>query len=73
MDYKWTEIPPDELVCSICHLVARNPRQHAGDGCGRMFCEACVAPYQEQEKCPACMQALTLSEDVKSKLSHLMS
>ncbi len=70
LDLHWLEDPPDDLKCLICLCVARNPRQHPGEGdndCGKIFCQGCIAEYQnEHSTCPNCRQSLTVFKDAKS-------
>ena len=70
-DYNWTEDPPDELKCSICLSVARDPKQHGGDGCGKVFCTSCITEHQRvtSTSCPVCGNTLChsrLFKDIKS-------
>ena len=47
--------PPDDLVCMICHLVAREAQQTVC--CGKVFCRSCVEEIQTRlgsYRCPNC-------------------
>ena len=72
-DYQFVE-EPDSLKCLICLLVARDPQQHGG--CGKLFCQSCIAAYQTQrDDCPHCRQPFSsdsgrtmLFNDFKSEI-----
>ena len=38
-DYNFTDVP-DDLICQVCHCVARQP--HQVDCCGKIYCKACI-------------------------------
>ena len=66
-DCKWVTTPPDELLCQICLCVARDPHQHGNRGCGRVFCECCIAKHKRDHKnCPNCRKHLTTFGDERS-------
>ena len=71
-DYQWITEPPDELKCAICISVARDPQQHGGSGCGKVFCSSCLKEYG-RTSCPICRLELTLFQDVRSKLVYYMT
>lgn len=60
-DYSFVAAP-DDLVCQVCHCVARNP--HQVDCCGKVYCFVCIErlrrkrahSYNENSliKCPNC-------------------
>ena len=68
-DYQWITEPPDELKCAICISVARDPQQHGGNGCGKVFCSSCIEDYNSKS-CPICRMKLTLFKDVRSKYNY---
>ena len=43
--------PPEELVCLICHHVAKEA--HQVECCGKVFCETCIKSVSN-DKCPNC-------------------
>ena len=52
-DFDFLEQLPDELTCSICQLVLRDP--HLTSCCGHHFCQSCVARIlAEWNPCPLC-------------------
>ncbi len=64
-DHKWLEDPSEELICLS---VAREPQQHGGKGCGKLFCESYISEHQKgSTNCPHCRENLTLFADVRSK------
>ena len=51
-DLNFTE-PPDDLVCMICHLVAREAQQV--ECCGKVFCRSCIEKVRTRlGSCPNC-------------------
>lgn len=47
--------PPDDLVCMICHLVAREAQQT--ECCGKVYCRLCVEEIRKRlgsYRCPNC-------------------
>ena len=45
--------PPDDLVCMICHHVAKEA--HQVECCGKVFCETCIKKAKETiGSCPNC-------------------
>jgi len=57
-DYDYVTLPPDNLVCVICHYPACDPVQ-TNDCCGCTFCRRCITKYQRVEiidstRCPYC-------------------
>ena len=55
-DFDFLEEPPEDLNCSVCLLVLRDP--HLTSCCGNHFCESCVEKLKEgTSPCPLCMDA----------------
>ena len=52
-EYSYITEPIDSLKCLICLDVARDPMQHAENGCGKLFCEECWDKHNKR-KCPNC-------------------
>ena len=53
--YDFTATPPDDLTCSICLCVFRDP--HLTSCCGKHYCEACVSRVKSDRKpCPLCKE-----------------
>ena len=53
MDFSFVQPPPDDLICSICLLVQREPVLTSC--CGNHFCNSCVQKVKlEQRPCPLC-------------------
>lgn len=53
MDLNFVHTPPDDLICSICLLVHRDPVLTSC--CGNHFCKSCVEQVRsEQRPCPLC-------------------
>ena len=50
--------PPDEYICLLCHLLARDARQV--NCCGKIFCQSCLAIIAKtsQFSCPCCHMPL---------------
>ena len=45
--------PPDELVCMVCHHVAKEA--HQVECCGKVFCKTCIMEVNERMgSCPNC-------------------
>ena len=55
-DISLFEGAPQELMCPIGGGVMVEPRQIAVDGCGHIFCEACIVRWQNDcgNNCPSC-------------------
>ena len=48
--------PPDDLLCMICHHVAKEA--HQVECCGKVFCETCIKKTKERiGSCPNCRAA----------------
>ncbi|XP_019856710.1 PREDICTED: TNF receptor-associated factor 6-like [Amphimedon queenslandica] len=47
-DYFFLEEPPSDVVCPICHLVAREPQQVSC--CGKIYCQSCFSELESQSK-----------------------
>ena len=55
-DKNFVSEPPDDLMCLICHTVAREPQQTECD-CGKLFCKTCLEGLSQSyngDKCPTC-------------------
>ena len=51
-DLSFTD-PPDDLLCMICHHVAKEA--HQVECCGKVFCETCIKKAKERiGSCPNC-------------------
>jgi TNF receptor-associated factor 4 len=60
------ESPPDEFVCLICHLVARDPQQLLC--CGKLCCSSCLQESKKHtNKCPQCRKRLRSFQDIRGK------
>ena len=65
---KFLEEPSNDLKCLICLCVARDPLQHGGEGCGKIFCRVCITEYQKRSKtCPNCRREIVTFRDVRSE------
>ena len=54
-DYDFVSNPPDELNCSICLSVLRDP--NLTDCCGNHFCQLCIRRLKSEGKpCPLCQE-----------------
>lgn len=55
-DHTFVDDPPDDTICQICRLVARDPSQM--DCCGRIYCDSCLDQLSEYSStwlnCPNC-------------------
>ena len=55
-DYELVDIPPDRLICKICHLPSRNP--YLSVCCGHVFCKSCLDDVKKAtaiiKACPVC-------------------
>ena len=50
---KFVDVPPSDIVCSLCNLVARDPRQM--ECCGKVFCRICIEKARNSSNlCPHC-------------------
>ena len=63
-DNSFIAVPPEDLTCLLCTLVARNPRQSTCK-CGRIYCQTCVEKLQASysNRCPTCRETLHTFED----------
>ena len=72
-DFDFVEQPPDELTCSICQLVLRDPQLTSC--CGHHFCQSCVAQIlAEWSPCPLCKEGsftTFLDKSFQRKVSEL--
>ena len=66
-DVDFLSKPDDSLNCTICLLVARDPRQHGK--CGQLFCQTCLKKYIKLKKnCPYCKEGYAkFFQDNRSK------
>ena len=65
-DHNFIESPPDEFVCLICHLVARNPQQLLC--CGKLCCNSCLKESRKHtEDCPQCRKRASSFQDIRGK------
>ena len=54
-DYEFVTNPPDELICSICLSVLRDP--NLTSCCGNHFCQSCISRIKnERNPCPLCQE-----------------
>ena len=54
-DYEFVSNPPDELICSICLSVLRDP--NLTSCCGNHFCQLCISRIKnERNPCPLCQE-----------------
>ena len=69
-DHQFLDPPPDELLCLICTLVARDPQQTIC--CGKVYCKVCVDELAEHsDKCPQCREEINCFPDKRSKFREL--
>ena len=55
-DHSFVDPLPDDLMCMICHHVAREA--HQVECCGKVFCKACITEVNERMgSCPNCRKA----------------
>ena len=65
-DHKFVDPVPNELLCLICLLAARDPQQSTC--CGKVFCETCVDELKKHSnKCPGCRGDMKCFPDKRSK------
>ena len=54
-DYQFLEEPSEDLKCSVCLSVLRDP--HLTSCCGHHFCETCIKPIKSgTDRCPLCQE-----------------
>ena len=54
-DFDFIEEPPEELNCSVCLLVLRDP--HLTSCCGNHFCQSCIEKLKQSTcPCPLCKE-----------------
>ena len=54
-DYEFVSNPPDELICSVCLSVLRDP--NLTSCCGSHFCQPCISRIKnERNPCPLCQE-----------------
>ena len=71
-DYKFVDVPSDDLKCLICLCVARDPQQHGDGGCGKIFCTSCINKHKRtNDKCPNCRKVITTFKDERSKWMNI--
>ena len=55
-EHSFVDPLPDDLMCMICHHVAREA--HQVECCGKVFCKACITEVNERMgSCPNCRKA----------------
>ena len=60
-DFNFIEVP-DELICLICHFVAREPQQVSC--CGKVYCKTCIEESRKRSlSCPNCRGNSTVFND----------
>ena len=66
-DLTFTENPPEDLICQICHLVAKEPQQVGC--CGKVYCKDCIShPRGTPESvCPKCKAPTHCFPDLRSE------
>ena len=60
MECQFVNGTPEDYVCAICTLVARNP--HQVSCCGGIFCKDCIQKFKKATKkppCPLCRKSLS--------------
>ena len=69
-DHKFVDPVPNELLCLICLLAARDPQQSTC--CGKVFCKICIDDYKKHSnkshECPGCRGDMECFPDKRSKL-----
>ena len=66
-DHKFVDPVPNELLCLICLLAARDPQQSTC--CGKIFCKTCIDDLKKHSsKCPGCRGDMNCFPDKRSKL-----
>ena len=71
-DFDFIDEPPEELNCSVCLLVLRDP--HLTSCCGNHFCESCVEKIKGISPCPLCKDATFttfLNKSIQRKINEL--
>ena len=72
-DYKFVSEPPDELKCSVCLSVLRDPSLTSC--CGKHFCQSCISRIKKEGKpCPLCQEKayqLMLDKSIIRKVKEL--
>ena len=67
-DRTFIDQPPDDLLCLICLMVARDPQQMTC--CGKVLCKACLAEQSKHSnKCPQCRKDIVSFDDKRSESS----
>ena len=64
-ELKFVEEPSSDLKCLICLCVARDPLQHGGEGCGKIYCNECITEYKK--KSDKCRREIVAFKDVRSE------
>ena len=60
-DFNFINVP-DELICQICHCVAREPQQVSC--CGKVYCKTCIEESRKRSlSCPNCRGSSTVFSD----------
>ena len=69
-DHQFVNPPPDELLCLICTLLAREPQQTTC--CGKVYCKVCIEELvKHTNKCPQCREEINCFPDKRSKFREL--
>ena len=72
-DFDFIEEPPEDLNCSVCLLVLRDP--HLTSCCGNHFCESCAEKIKNgTSPCPLCKDTTFttfLNKSVQRKVNEL--
>ena len=69
-DHQFIDQPPDDLLCLICLMVARDPQQITC--CGKVLCETCLQDLKNYSNvCPQCRKPIVSFPDTKSKFVEL--
>lgn len=56
---KYVSSPPEELLCTSCHLVAREPHRSKCKCEAQLYCQMCIRELQHHSPtCPTCSQTL---------------
>ena len=72
-DFDFIEEPPEELNCSVCLLVLRDP--HLTSCCGNHFCQSCIDKIKDgTQPCPLCKDSTFttfLNKSLQRKVNEL--
>ena len=65
-EHQFVGSPPDDLLCLICHSVARDPQQI--NCCGKLLCKVCLEDHKRYSRtCPQCRKPINSFADKISK------